>query len=78
MKSSFNIREAFKNYLADFHKKNLSGKGGYTHPPPLTENLLSFSGKFFLTGLKMMFFALNKVKIGPKRPYNSPTRAKNA
>ena len=26
----------------------------------------------------MMFFALNKVKNGPKRPYNSPKRAKNA
>ena len=26
----------------------------------------------------MMFFALNKVKNGPKRPYNSPKRVKNA
>ena len=26
----------------------------------------------------MMFFALNKVKNGPKRPYNGPKRAKNA
>ena len=26
----------------------------------------------------MMFFALNKVKNGPKRPHNSPRRAKNA
>ena len=25
----------------------------------------------------MMFFALNKVKNGPKRPQNSPIRAKN-
>ena len=24
----------------------------------------------------MMFFALNKAKNGPKRPYNSPKRAK--
>ena len=26
----------------------------------------------------MMFFALNKVKNGPKRPYNSPIRANDA
>ena len=26
----------------------------------------------------MMFFSLNKVKNGPKRPYNVPKRAKNA
>ena len=25
----------------------------------------------------MMFFSLNKVKNGPKRPYNEPKRAKN-
>ena len=40
----------------------LSGIGGYS-PPPLTE---------------MMFFVLNKVKNGPKRPYNSPKRANDA
>ena len=28
--------------------------------------------------LKRRFFALNTVKNGPKRPYNSPKRAKNA
>ena len=28
--------------------------------------------------LKMMFFSSNKVKNGPKRPYNGPKRAKNA
>ena len=26
----------------------------------------------------MMFFSLNKVKNGPKRPYNGPKRVKNA
>ena len=62
---------------------------GYPPPPnrlsenhfakkPLTESLLSFSGNFFLKWLKMMFFSLNKVKNGPKRPYNGPKRAKNA
>ena len=49
-----------------------------TSPPPLTESPLSFSGNFFLKGLKMMFIALNKVKNGPKRPCNWPKRAKNA
>ena len=46
-----------------FCQKTLSRKGGY--PPSLTESPLNFSGKFFPKGLKMMFFALNKVKNGP-------------
>merc|ERR1711973_914821 len=54
----------------------LSGKGGY--PPPLTESPLSFSGKFFPKRAKNDVFSLNKVKNGPKRPYNGPKRAKNA
>ena len=39
------LREAFKNYLADFVSC-------------------------------LMFFAINKVENGPKRPYNRPKRAK--
>ena len=90
---SRSLREPVKNYLADFvryggtppyplngqsfFQKILSRQGGGT-PPPLTESPLSFSGIFFLKGLKMMFFSLNKVENGPKRPYNGPKRAKNA
>ena len=55
----------------------LSRKGGY--PLPLTESPLSFSGKFFSKRAKNdVFFSLNKVKNGSKRPYNGPNRAKNA
>ena len=39
---------------------------------------LSFSGKFFPKRAKNDVFSLNKVKNGPKRPYNGPKRAKNA
>ena len=45
---------------------------------PLTENPLSFSGNFFPKRAKNDVFSLNKVKNGPKRPYNGPKRAKNA
>ena len=71
-------KRTFQNLLSGFSQKTLRGKGGYTPPPPLTESPLSFSGNFFLEGLKMMFFSLNKVKNGPKRQYNGPERAKNA
>ena len=37
-----------------------------------SENLLSFSGKRIPKRTKNDVFALNKVKNGPKRPYNSP------
>ena len=39
------IRGPFKNYLADFFQKTLSGNGGYPLPPS-TESPLSSSGNF--------------------------------
>ena len=58
-----------------FCPKTISGNGGY--PPPLNGKSAKLFRKFFsLKGLKMMFFSLNKVKNGPKRPYNGPKRAK--
>ena len=55
-----------------FAKKTLSGKRGYT--PPLTESSLSFSGNFFPKRTKNDVFGLNKVKNGPKRPYDRPKK----
>ena len=72
------VKEPVKNYLADYHfsKKPLADRGGT--PPPLNGKSAKLFQIFFLKGLKMMFFSLNKVKNGPKRPYNGPKRAKNA
>ena len=61
------VRKAFKNYLADFVPLNPPLTDNHFSKKPLTESPLSFSGIFFLKGLKMMFLALNKVKNGPKR-----------
>ena len=61
-KKRMDLREAFKNVLADFVcegsipppyplngksfcQKTLSRKGGYTTPPPLTENCRKFPSK---------------------------------
>ena len=41
-------------------------------PPPLTESPLSFSRKKIPKRTKNDVFVLNKVKNGPKRPYNRP------
>ena len=46
-------------------------------PPPFTESPLSFSGIFFPKRTKNYVFLENKVKNGPKRPYNRPKKAKN-
>ena len=48
-----------------------------TPSPPLTETPLSFSGISFPKRTKNDVFGLNKVKNGPKRPYDRPKRAKN-
>ena len=58
-----------------FAKNPLAEMGG-TPSPPLTESPLSFSGIFFPKRTKNDVFVLNKVKDGPKRPYNRPKRAK--
>ena len=47
---------------------------GGTPSPPLTE---SFSGQNFPKRSKNDVFGLNKVKNGPKRPYDRPKKAKN-
>ena len=73
------VRKAVKNILAENQRGKkedffLSGKGGY--PPPLTESPLSFSRNFFPKRANNdVFFSLNKVKNGPKRPYTGPKRA---
>ena len=64
------------NEQSFFQKKPL-GERGVPPPPPLTESLLSFSGKKIPKGTKNDIFGLNKVKNGPKRPYDRPERAKN-
>ena len=60
-----------------FSKKPLAELGGTPSPPPLTESPLSFSGIFFAKRTKNDVFGTNKVKKGPKRPYDRPKRAKN-
>ena len=57
-----------------FAKRPLSVMGGT--PPPLTEIPPSFSGKIPKRA-KNGVFVINKVKKGPKRPWNRPKRSKN-
>ena len=50
---------------------------GGISPPPLTRKPAKFFWKKIPKMTKNDVFVLNKVRNGPKRPYNRPKRAKN-